>query len=353
MRFFLLVVLAVWLFPFTWAQDKDPRKLLDSAYQTLQRSPAEALPYFEAAQRHAPSDTTALQIAYLLNQLGRNRESLQWFRSMEGSRDSTISAKARSAVVLLGLQVCSEQEPWWYRTYVSPYYDTRFRDLVFLGSFHAGRYIGTGRKYSWFGTAALATDTRSTAGALPEIYADHFFLLGGGLRAEPVRGLTGDIQLGVTADLMRRNGKPVINPDLRLLVSYGNGMYPPFTLNDDVSAPMDLLLDCYTSAGYYTRYDNVIGYLQGRAGVRFLSWNYSTADLYARGDLVWDTRREFYNNLAEISAGLRVIPHQAWGLQVLVEHHVGRYVGPLTGNPFGRSYHSTRLFLILDRFFCW
>jgi hypothetical protein len=97
----------------------------------------------------------------------------------------------------------------------------------------------------------------------------------------------------------------------------------------------------------------MIGYLQGRAGARIFAYGPATADVYARADLVWDTRREFFNNLGELSAGLRIIPHQAWGLQVLVEHHLGRYIGPLTGNPFGRSYHSTRFFVILDRFFCW
>jgi hypothetical protein len=116
---------------------------------------------------------------------------------------------------------------------------------------------------------------------------------------------------------------------------------------------MELLVDGYASAGYYTRYANMIGYLQGRAGARMFSFRYTTADLYGRADLTWDTHGDYYNNTAEISAGLRVIPHQAWGLQVLLEHHLGWYIGSSLGNPFGTKYHSTRLFVILDRFFCW
>jgi hypothetical protein len=387
MRFFAIIVLALQLFQGVWAQDKEARKLLESGYEALRRSPAEAVPYFEqivaldstsvfarrqlgslyiavnspgkallqfeAAQRLLPSDTTSLQVAYLLNALGRNRESLEVFRGIQESPDSSISAAARSAVVLLELQVCAEQQPWWYRAYVSPYYDTRFKDLVVMGSAYAGRYIDSTRRYSWFGTAALATDTRSTAGALPEIYADHFLLVGGGFRAQPLPGLTADAQLGLTADLLRRPGKPVINPDLRIVASYGNGIYPSFTLKDGPAWPIELLADGYASAGYYTRYANVIGYLQGRAGARMFSYRYTTADLYGRFDLTWDTHGDFYNNTVELSAGLRVIPHQAWGLQVLLEYHLGRYTGSSAGNPFGAQYNSTRLFLILDRFFCW
>jgi len=387
----LAVALAFYVHVNTLAQEKTEKTgfydLMTKGYAALQHSPREALPFFEeavkadstnllarrqlgalyinlgrpadaltqllAAQRLSPSDTTALQLGYLLNGLGRNAEARTWFSGLLGSSDSTIAAQARFADLALELQVCSEQEPWWWRIYAAPYYEGRFRDLILWGSVYGGKYIGEGRKLSWFGTAGLAADTRSSSGALPEIYADNFVLVGGGLRAQPIRGLSGDLQAGITFDLLKRPEKSIVRPDLRAVASYGNGIYPAFTTPDVPTWSVSLLADLYTSAGYYSRYENIIGYAQGRAGIRAFAYRLTAVDCYLRGDFTWDTEREFYNNTAEASIGLRVIPDHRWGVQVLIEYHEGWYWGPDAGNPYGTRYNSTRLFVILDRFFCW
>ena len=67
----------------------------------------------------------------------------------------------------------------------------------------------------------------------------------------------------------------------------------------------------YTSVGYYSRYDNVIGYLDARAGLRMLEVARTTGDVYVKAGLVRDSHKDYYNNVIEWGAGARVTPPAA------------------------------------------
>jgi hypothetical protein len=112
------------------------------------------------------------------------------------------------------------------------------------------------------------------------------------------------------------------------------------------------LLDVYSSFGYYSRYNNNIGYLQGRAGGRLLEISYSAFDVYLKGGLAIDTKKEFYNNLCEGGIGFRLMPNVNWGLYIIGEYQRGLYwdVGD-NANPYDKYYNSFRLFIVFDRMF--
>ncbi|HMD14924.1 MAG TPA: hypothetical protein VKI62_09880, partial [Bacteroidota bacterium] len=78
----------------------------------------------------------------------------------------------------------------------------------------------------------------------------------------------------------------------------------------------------------------------------------TVVDAYIIGGLVRDTKLEYYNNLLEGGAGVRITPNINWGLYLTAEYHRGYYWNaggsPL---PYDRYYNSFRFFIIVDKIF--
>lgn len=328
------------------------RRQLGSLYITSGRA-GDALTQLQIANHLVRSDTTALQIAYLLNSLGRNQEAYALFSTLRESADPEIREKARTAALVLSPILCAASYPWWMRLYAAPYYDNRFENSVFSGALSAGHYLTSDGRLSLFGTLAITRDTRSAGGTAPEIFSDNYLLLGGGVRVEPVSGFVTDIQVGLAVDLVDRPGEASLNGDFRIVSSYGAGMFPPVLPAQELSFPLLPFADFYASIGYYSRYSNVIGYGLGRAGIRLATIGPASVDVYFRADLNGDTDRAFYNNVAEVGAGLRLTPDYRWGLTILIEQHRGTYWGSTARPPsYDPQYSSFRTFLILDKPLC-
>ena len=373
----------------TYAQESNESvaALLNRAYETLARNPHEALPLFEeavkrdpsnllahkqlgtiylsvsrkedalqeflAAQNISASDTTALQIAYLYDDLGRKEDAYNQFKLLRLSNDPDIREKARVATAVFSSFLCSQGFPWWGKVYSASYYESRFENTILSGALFAGRYLTNDRKVSAFGTVSITRDTRSTGGTLPAIFSDNVMLFGVGLRAQPFTGMIFDAQVGGGYDLIERPGIDRFQEDFRTVLSYGNGWFPELQFPERLRFPFKPFADGYFSAGYYSRYKNSIVYLQARAGFRVAAYYYTALDIYIRGDLVGDTQREYYNNIAEGSAGIRFIPYHPIGVSVLAEFHRGVYWDANSNfAPANRTYNTFRLFLIIDQPLC-
>jgi len=323
------------------------RKQLGLLYISFNRY-EDALNEFVAVQRLSPSDTTELQIAYLLNTLGRNREAHSVFSRLHSSSDGSIREKARVATSVLSAMLCQQSAAWWGKMYAASYYESRFNDVIFFGNLYGGHYLIPSRVLSAYGVLSVTYDTRSKGGTLPVIFSDNYTLLGAGLRIRQSDSFFADVQLGVAYDLLERSTRT--RGDVRALLVYGNGIFPDLAIPERLAFSLKPFADVYTSTGYYSRYRNVIGYYQARAGLRVLEWMYSSVDVYARGDCIADTRREFYNNVLEGSIGVRVNAYQPWGISVLAELHRGLYWARQV--PVDRSYDTFRLFLVIDTMLC-
>jgi len=325
------------------------RKQLGSTYISVGRL-EEALTQFSVADYLSPSDTTKLQIAYLLNSLGLDRESYTQFEKLESSSNPDIGLTSHAATAVLEPTLSRDRAAWWGKLSAAPYYDTRFENAVFWGSFYGGRYLTRTNLLSLFGMVGVTRDTRTAGGAVPVIFSDNYMLAAVGFRLQPTAGLTADAQGGVSVDLDTHPGRDRIREDLRMVLSYGAGTYASVSVPRTLKVSWKPWADAYTSAGYYSRYENIIGYAMVRGGVRLLEAGYSEMDLYVRGNLAWDTERIFYNNVAEGGLGLRFVPHHSWGVAVLAEFHRGFYWD--RGLPTGaleRWYSSGRFFLVLER----
>ena len=283
----------------------------------------EALRQFVAADRMQPSDSTKLQVAYVLSALGRTPEATELLHTLQLSPYQDIRDRATNQ--LASSSPTGSAAESWTRVYAAPYYDTRWNTTFFQINFERGYSLTSDRKVGAFGTVMYSGDARSTGGQAPAIFSDNAIIFALGLRLQPLTGLRVSIQQGVAFDLIDRRSSSSPRGDFRAVGVYAWGIYAPHMYHADLKVPGRPFADLYSSFGYYSRYTNGIGYIQGRAGLRMIEVAKTVADVYARADIVRDTEKQFYNNQSEGSVGARIIPNVDWGLYLVGEFHRGMY----------------------------
>lgn len=323
------------------------RKQLAYIYRDKGRTDL-AVRQFMIADTLEPSDTTKLQIAYWLRLINRQKESDQYFQQLKTSSSPDIRAQVLNELA----SRASSPSTWYTRIYAAPYYDSRWETWFYQGVIQEGYYLDRGHVLSMYGFASVSGDARSTGGLAPAIFSDNAFITGLGMKAELFAGFQASVQEGVAIDIVKQADKSSLRGDFRAIAVYGDGIYPSFTYHSDIEFPFSPLLDFYSSVGYYSRYSNTIGYLQGRAGVRALEVSHAILDAYVSLGAVRDGNKEYYNNLVEGSVGARVSPNIFWGLYLAGEFHRGSYwdVGAIP-RPYDQYYSAFRFFVILDKTF--
>lgn len=303
---------------------------------------------FMIADSLQPSDTTKMQIAYWLRLIGRNEESDQYFQRLMASGSPDVRQQAANEYS----NRASTPASWYTRIYAAPYYDSRWETWFYSALLQEGHYVDNSHVLSLYGFVSVSGDARSSGGLAPVIFSDNAVVTGLGVKAEPFTGFQASVQEGLSVDLIKRTDQSSTRGDFRAVAVYGNGIYPSYTYHPDVQFPFAPLLDFYSSLGYYSRYSNTIGYLQGRAGIRTVEVSRAIMDAYVSLGVVRDGNKEYYNNLVEGSVGVRISPNIFWGLYLAGEFHRGSYwdVGG-TARPYDQFYSSFRFFIILDKTF--
>jgi hypothetical protein len=335
-----------------------------------------ALDEFYASEGIQPSDTVKLQIAYLLMKLQRGEECKKICHGLMTSPDPYIAGRAAEmyatfapppaegqpaappppvAPVVVVDQNASRN---WTRVYADPYYDTRWDSWFLHGDFWLGYDLTDKRDLSVYGIMSIAKDTRSTSGAAPVIISDNTLILAGGVRyLPPVKGLSLYAQEGVAFSLVHSSAYDDAANDFRTFAVYGYGIYPSYTYHDDLQWKFDPLFDLYSSLGYYQRYKNGIGYLQLRGGGRVAEMKQSVADVFLRANFAFDTQRDFYNNIFEGGAGLRITPNVDWDLHLEFDYFRGTYLNFTDEMQkerealYDQYYSSFRIFVIYEHTF--
>lgn len=310
-----------------------------------------ALEQFRTVDSLHPSDSTKLQMVYVLKSLHRNPEAQQILNGLQSSTIPDIRERATSA--LSGFSSNATPSIWWTRFYSVTYYDTRWSTAFFQLTAYEGYYLTDDQKVSGYGFVSLSGDARSSGGLSPSIFSDNAFSLGVGVRVNPYPGLQISAQEGASFDLIGRNNVDFVRNDFRLVGVYGYGIYAPFSLHDDLRTPWYPTFDLYSSLGYYSRYKNTIGYLQIKGGLRTLEVSHTVGDVYALAGFVKDSEKEYYNNALEGGIGARIAPNVNWGLYVVAEFRRGYYLDIVTATPLphDRYYNSARFYVIFDRTF--
>jgi tetratricopeptide (TPR) repeat protein len=308
-----------------------------------------ALQQYTIADSLSPSDTTKLNMAHALVLLNRKKEAKSIVRQLQKSSSPDIRNRVASQFPESFL---SSPSVWWTRIYLAPYYDTRWKTSFYYANLQQGYYLTDDRIFSAYSFLSMSGDVRSKGGLSPVIFSDNAVIVGIGLNTKPFTGFQFNLQQGVAFDLIKRRTRASVMGDFRAVAIYGNGIYPSFSLHNDMQFPLSFLADVYSSLGYYSRYKNCIWYLQVKTGLRMIEISNSVMDLYLKGALVRDTEKEYYNNQLEGAIGFRIIPDIRWGLYLIGEFNRGYYwnVGT-TRNPYDNYYNSFRFFIIYDRTF--
>jgi hypothetical protein len=352
-RFVRITIILVVLFTsFLLGQTNERTSALEKGYRLIATDPVGAIEEFRLAQHLAPSDTIALQIAYLLNRVGLTEEAIHAFTQLTTSSVLEFRERAHSALIVIDNIRRAQRSPLWLHLSAAVFNDSRFHDGILWSTLQGGYHLDEAHTLSAVATIGLNADTRSVGGQLPVLYSDNVLFLTTGLRYSPITGAALDIEGGLAYDLRTQGTRNSLRGDFRAVGSYGTGIYPTPTITEKLHIKETIFTDAGVSVGYYSRYDNCIGYAQGRTGVRFIEYGASALDAYLSINLAMDSRHSFYNNIAEAGGGVRFVPDHRWGVDVLLEFLRGAYIGGSRFQAPGGYYYSTVRFMVLvDRFF--
>jgi hypothetical protein len=197
-------------------------------------------------------------------------------------------------------------------------------------------------------TRDLASRDRGVS-SLPLVYADNHALLGGGALLRLFDGhlaLWG--QIGPAFNLIN-DGRDLVSVDARagaqLFIDSDQCRVPAIDGARFIAAPC---LELYGDATYVSRFNHdVIGMLRGRAGYGIL----------LTGPVLWQPlielrglvsrNQDFYNNFAELGAGLRWRLLEPIGIDLLATVHAGMYYGLHAADPVPAPQHYGELRLLL------
>ena len=304
---------------------------------------AAAAERFKGVQLLAPSDyKTALELGYIYDSLHDEAGAEKSFAAALPSRDPEIHAAARDALE----SVRARTNPMYLDINAAGSSASRFANKIMSIDARAGWKFKPTGPLSVYLAARYTQDSRSRSGEVPEIYSDDAASLSPGVRFQP-KGWNASLSAdwGVTVNLLRTPDRPnQTQTDGRVvLADYHQWL-----------GPRRLFAEAGASVSCYSRYhDNVIGYLQLRAGVRVWDDKSSQLRVYAPVNAIKDSNRDFYNNLVEAGAGAEYQPSTKLNLKVRAEYLRGVYTG-IQGrdpNPYGSRYHEVRVQVVYSGHF--
>lgn len=297
----------------------------------------EAADQFEAALRVHPDDAaTALQLAYVYARQDLRRKAHRQFARVAQSPDPEASALAQAELDALDGRF--DSGAWTAELYLAPLYQERFDVATVPLIARVGVVLDRPLGLQLYGSVRASRDTRSASGERPQIFSDNVVVGALGLRAKPsVHSPTVYVEAGPAIALVANEATPD-GLDVR------GGLYE--ARRWDEGGPGDLVGDLYVDLSYYSRYENGIGYLQVRPGLRLLRASAGAVDLYTGFGMVADTRGLYYNNVVEGSLGLRwVLP--ATDRVALRAEYVRGWQTVTTGAP-SDTYDDVRVLLVLS-----
>lgn len=311
-----------------------------------------AIKYFSKAYALTHQPRLAMQLGYLYDTIDDKPKAYQFFKLATKSKDPTRALCAENAMTnLSGLQTKTLSKPYFSEAFFNPFSQSRFgltvRPLVVRLGIEQPNNLQS-RQYLFL---RRTDDNRSkNLGELSQIYEDNVQIIGVGGQLTPIKGLpvVTFLETGAAYDLIYRN-RNRWRGDVRTGLMYYDqfGARPAYF--DKVNMRSHYYSDLYGEATYFSRYNNnVIAGVKTHQGIRLLQYHTSMLSLYATGRMIADTKREFFNNFAEVGPGVEFIPNNRLNLKVLFEHVNGVYLpAGATPNPYGKYYKNTLVQLLL------
>lgn len=311
-----------------------------------------AIQYFNQVEALEPQADVRMQLAYLYDQVGNKRAAWQYFKKAAQLQDNQAQwLKTQNALTqLAGLQTKAMPAPYFGEVYFSPFTQSRFGLTVRPLIARFGIESLTGMQVKQYLVFRQTDDNRSeNLGELPQIFEDNVRIMGAGIQMVPFASLPVSffVEAGAAYDLIPQS-RSRWRGDLRAnLVYYQElGAHPCYVAKPKFS--MAYYNTLYGNVAYFSRYhNNVIAGFNTHQGVRLFQYRSSMINLYLSGRAMVDTRREFFNNIAEIGPGVSFIPNNRYRLQLRFESVNGMYL-PAGGsfNPY-HKYYTNRIAQLL------
>jgi tetratricopeptide (TPR) repeat protein len=316
------------------------------------------------AKQHPESTDLALMRSDLLVGLHEWEEASKILKEVkEKNPDTEIAAQAQNR--LDSIPPIANLDKWyWGEAYLSGEYLGRFGSIVGSGFARHGYFIPGARWLQPYGEMRFTVDTRSGAGRERTVYADNFLSFAVGVRAQllPTEYLFLYASTGLNKDLLSRRhggdwawdsqagiyGFKSWGPGTVLLSSGPQEVIEatgnlPATVGGADSATQkegatrdwlfwrgDWFVDAGADFSYYQRYASWIGYGQAHEGFRLFQINpHAAIDGYAVENLSWDVRGNYFDNVAEVGPGVRLlwVPRHHTEVVLRGEYLNGYYLG--------------------------
>jgi predicted Zn-dependent protease len=316
------------------------------------------------AQTHPASNDLAFFRADILMSRHEWEEASQILKDVKARNpNSEVTGQAQNR--LDSIPPIANLDKWyWGEAYLSGEYSGRFGTLIGSGLARHGYFIPHARWLQPYIETRFTVDTRSTAGRERTIIADNFLGFSAGVRAQPFPSeyFFFYISTGINKDLLdlRHHGDWAWDSQGgvygfkswgpgTMLLSTAPGEAIPATGNlpatigmPDIGAEKeagsknwffwrgDWFVDAGADFSYYQRYSSWIGYGQAHEGFRlFQITPHAAIDAYAVENLSWDVRGNYFDNLAEVGPGVRLlwVPRRHIEVVLRGEYLNGYYLG--------------------------
>ena len=323
--------------------------LKEAGYHAIAANqPTVAIHHFTHLYGLTKSSDTAMQLGYLYDVTNHKREAYRYFSYATHSSDKKQALAAEEALThLAGQQTKLLPNPYFSEAYFNPFTESRFGLTVLPAIWR----VGIERHARWDTKEYLflrrTQDNRSANfGQLSQLYEDNVQITGVGGQITPFKTipLLGFLEVGEAYDLVYQN-RNRWRGDLRSGLMYFQefGVRPSY-FNNMRFFP-DYYSDWYADVTYFSRYNNnVIGTARTHQGIHVLQYHSSIINLYVTGRVIEDTRREFFNNIAEVGPGIAFIPSNRYPIQLRFEHVNGAYL------PAGAT--PNRMLIMLCNYYC-
>lgn len=311
---------------------------------------ADAIVYFKKAYDLSYKADLAMQLAYLYDEPDSGSEQLtdkywayHYFNLATKNTDKSLTLRAQNALTnLAGLQTKAFPSPFFSELFFDPLSQSRFGLTIrpFIGRIGIEQNNRFQTK-TYFMLRQTQDNKSYNLGQLPQIYEDNVRITGVGAQISPFPSIpiVSFIEAGRAYDLVYRNRDRWRN-DVRAGFMYYNELGAPPAYFERLQVNMKYYSTLYGDATYFSRYNNnIIATLKTHQGIRLAQYKSSMLNLYVSGRMIEDTRREFFNNIAELGPGIGFIPSNRYRVELRYEHINGMYLpAGRTRNPYAKYY---------------
>ncbi|CDZ78311.1 putative PEP-CTERM system TPR-repeat lipoprotein [Legionella massiliensis] len=317
-----------------------------------EKSTADAIDFFKRAYELTYQADLAMQLGYLYGEVRDNYRAYQYFKFATKTQDKELELRAQNAMTnLAGVQTKFLPAPYFSELFFTPFKQSRFgltvRPLIARLGIELNDRFQT-KSYIAF----RQTDDNKTLnlGQIPQIYEDNVRIISIGLQVTPFKKipLVGFVEAGGAYDLVFRN-RTRWRGDLRGGFMYYNELGARPAYYDKLTLGAKYYCTLYADTSYFSRFrNNVITTLKTNQGIRLLQYHSSMLNFYMTGRTLFDTNRDFFNNIAEVGPGFSIQPSNRFNALIRFEAIKGMYlpVGNST-NPYGKYYTNRTVQLLL------